>query len=225
MHSSDHSTSDRVFLIAFGVSLAIHLVLLITRIVSFPWLAQMKHRLPLEVVYETAQAKPEVEQFQAQLTRTKRDAAAAPAPSQIGDRMSIRIPDRPFLAGDRALAESMPARGAIVDLTDLVDASRGDPVLLSYFGAIREQIQSAANRQSWTLEDERGGLIYISFLLNDNGGIEGVVIVPERSVPSHSLQNASLGIVKSAAPFPPFPPSMKESSKTIVVPLEFTSGS
>ena len=114
-------------------------MLLVSRFVSFSWWPEIKKRLPIiEVIYEQTQAKPEAERFEVSLARAKRDALAAPAPSQIGDRMQIRIPDKPFLAADRGLAEAMPARGAIVDLTDLVDASRGDPVLLSYFGAIRE---------------------------------------------------------------------------------------
>lgn len=216
------SQSDRIFVIAFGASLAVHLVFLITRVVNLPWLIQVKDRLPIEVVYETAQSKPEVERFEATLARAKRDSLAAPSPSQIGERMQIRIPDRPFLAGERSLAEAMPARGAIVDLTDLVDASRGDPVLLSYFGSIREQIQATANRQSWAI-DESAGLIFISFLLSADGSVSSIAIVTERSASSQVLRDVSLSIVKASAPFLPFPPSMKEDSKTIVVPLEFSS--
>ena len=59
------SSSDRVFVIAFGASLALHLIFLITRVIPLPWLSQIKDRMPIEVVYETAQAKAEAERFEA----------------------------------------------------------------------------------------------------------------------------------------------------------------
>jgi protein TonB len=118
-----------------------------------------------------------------------------------------------------------PQRGAVIDLTNLVEASRGDPVLLSYFSAIREQIQQTANRQPWLTGEMTQGLVYVSFTLYASGSVERVVIVGERSVDSEMLRDAALRIVKAAAPFPPFPPSMTEGHKTVVVPLEFLLGS
>ncbi len=218
------SISDRVFLIAFGCSVAFHMVLLVSRVLSLSWFTRMRDRLPIEVIYDVAAGQPEAQLLQVQLTRAKRDAAAAPAPTQIGERMQIRIPERPLLAAEQMLAEALPAREAIVDLTDLVNASRGDPVLLSYFSAIREQIQTTANRHSREMTEEAGGLVYTSFVLSADGAIADLAIVSDRSIRSRLLQDVSLRIVKAAAPFPPFPPSMKELRKTVVVPLEFLQG-
>ncbi len=216
---------DRVFTIAFSLSLGIHLVMLIGQLLSLDWFLFLAPTGPLEVVYDYNIAEQEMRVLHDQLLRAKRDAISAPAPGHVAERMQIRIPDRPFLAGERPLAESMPARASLVDLTDLVDASRGDPVLLSYFSAIREQIQRTADQQMWMTVEETGGLVYISFVLKASGAVQEAVIVSDRSASSRSLQGIALRIVKEAAPFLPFPPSMEEPNKTIVVPLEFLSGS
>ena len=230
--------TDRVFTVAFGVSLGAHLVLLLCQLVSLNWLATPSRRTPMEVVYERETATRELEQLQEHLARATRDAAAIPSPT-LGDHPQIRIPDRPSLSEDRPLAavaggrpltddrslsDFVPGPPAIVDLTNLVDASRGDPVLLSYFSAIRDQIQQAANRSTWLSASMTEGLVYVSFTLNASGVIHKVSVVSERSVAAQPLQEAAVRIVKAAGPFPPFPPSMAEPNKTIVVPLEFLLG-
>ena len=113
-----------------------------------------------------------------------------------------------------------------MDLTNLVDAAQGDPVLLSYFSAIREQIQRAANQQTWMAgEPDAQGLVYVSFVLGAAGKVQAVSIVADRSIPSRQLQDIAMRIVKAASPFAPFPPSLAGASKTVVVPLEFLRGS
>ena len=214
-------TEDRVFAIAFGISLAAHLLFLLGQLLRLEWFAPRRDLGPIEVIYNYEMAREAAQDMRAQLSRAQRDAVGAPVPGSFGERMQIRIPDRPQLASNRDMETVMPTPGTIIDLTDLVDASRGDPVLLSYFGAIRERIQSAANQQQFALEGEQGGLIYVSFVLLSSGVIQDVSIVSERSVPARRLREISARIVRSAGPFPPFPPSMPEERKTIVVPLEF----
>ena len=218
------SSSDKVFTICFGISLGVHLLLIIGQLLHIDWLQFSKSRTPIEVVYEYHTAQQELQELQVQLARAKREAAASATPTDPGERTQIRIPDRPALTGDRTILESLPERSSVIDLTNLVDASRGDPVLLSYFSAIREQIQDAANRHAWLSGAAGEGLVYVSFVLASSGLIQGVAVVADRSAPSSLLREASLRIVKTAAPFPPFPPSITEPSKTIVVPLEFMLG-
>ena len=218
--------SDQLFLLAFGISVGAHLILLLSELFSLNWFAISKVRRPIEVVYNVEAVQDELRILQEQLARAKREAVSSPAPASLGERTQIRIPDRPALLGEQSLDELLPERGSIIDLTDLVDASRGDPVLLSYFGAIREQIQQTANRQPWLEGEPDGGLVYVSFLLLASGQVQDVTIVSDRSVPSGQLQEVAARIVTAAAPFPAFPPSMaSEPSKTIVVPLEFLLGS
>jgi len=212
---------DRVFAIAFSVSLAAHLLFLVGQLLQPQWFIVRRDLGPIEVVYNYEMAREAAQDMRAQLSRAQRDAVGAPAPGTFGERMQVRIPDRPQLAADRDMETIMPNPGAIIDLTDLVDAARGDPVLLSYFGAIRERIQYAANQQPWMLEGEQGGLVYVSFVLLSSGIVQDVTIVGDRSAPGQKLREIALRIVRSAGRFPLFPPSMPEERKTIVVPLEF----
>ena len=217
--------SDRVFIVSFSVSVALHLLLLCSQLLPMNWLNAPTTRAPLDIIYEYHKAQQELRHLQAQLSRATREAGAAPAAPGIAERPVIRIPDRPILADDHALSDVTPIRSSVVDLANLVDAARGDPILLSYFSAIREQIQQAANRRTWLTGQTAQGLVYVSFLLTSSGTVRGVEVLADRSVPSQALQDTALRIVNSAAPFPPFPPSMTELSKTVVVPLEFLLGS
>ena len=222
---SEWSLSDRIFTICFGVSLGLHLLLLIGQLLQIDWLNPIKARSPLEVIYEYQTARDELQQLQEQVAKAKRETVAPPSIANLGERPQIRIPDRPVLTASQTLAEVLPGRPSVVDLTNLVDAARGDPVLLSYFSAIREQIQRTANHRPWLSGESADGLVYVSFLLSANGAIDRLAVVLDRSAPSSALRDIAVTIVKTAAPFPPFPPSMTESQKTIVVPLEFLYGS
>ncbi len=231
--------SDRAFTVAFGVSLGLHLVLLLGQLASLNWLKMSGSRTPIEVIYERETTTQELERLQERLARATSESAAVPSTPTVGEHAQVRIPDRPLLSDDRlltvteagrpltddgSLSELVPGSPAIVDLANLVDASRGNPVLLSYFSAIRDQIQQTANRTTWLNGASTEGLVYISFTLSASGAIRQVAVVSERSVAAQPLQEAAIRIVKAAAPFPPFPPSMAEPNKTIVVPLEFLLG-
>ena len=210
---------------AFSVSLGVHMCLLIAQLPQVGWLQMRKERPQLEVIYEYELAKEELRQLEKRLAQEKRQALAAPAPTEGSGGQHIRIPERSFLTPQQALPDLLPRRSAIVDLTDLVEASQGSPVLLSYFSAIREQIQEAANRRTWMTGEGQGGIVYVSFVLTREGQVYSASIVEDRSAPSRTLQSISLRIVQSAMPFPPFPPSLQERHKTIIVPLEFLLGS
>ena len=232
--------SDRAFSIAFAVSLGLHLVLLLGQLLSLHWLNLSSSRTPIEVIYEHEAASRELERLQEHLARATQETIAVPSPPTVSEHAQVRIPDRPSLSDDRSLAAVATGRPltddralsefvaatppSVVDLTNLVDASRGNPVLLSYFSAIRDQIQQAANRTTWLSGASSEGLVYISFTLSASGAIQKVTVVSERSVAAQPLQEAAIRIVRAAAPFPPFPPSMAEPNKTVVVPLEFLLG-
>ena len=213
--------SDRALVISFGVSLGLHLVLLLGQMLPLAWLKLQRPRSPIEVVYEHHVAEEELRHLEEEFSKTAQERTGSPAPANLTEPLQIRIPDRPSLAADHSMPDISLGHSPVIDLTNLVDAARGDPVLLSYFSAIREQIQHTANRRTWLVGEIGQGLIYVSFTLTSTGSVKGIDVVPERSADSATLQDVALRIVKSAAPFPPFPPSMTDPSKTIVVPLEF----
>ncbi|PIQ84532.1 MAG: hypothetical protein COV75_01810 [Candidatus Omnitrophica bacterium CG11_big_fil_rev_8_21_14_0_20_63_9] len=223
---SASTMNDRVFAISFGASLGLHLILLLGQILSLPWWDTPRPMRPIEVVYEYEIVQQELKELQERHSKAARDLTTAPASAPgLSERTQIRIPDRPSLTVEQTVADLALNRSSVIDLTNLVDASRGDPVLLSYFGAIREQIQQAANHRPWLTGETAQGLVYVSFILSSSGAVQGISIVADRSVSSDQLRDVAVKIVKTAAPFLPFPPSMTDPQKTIVVPLEFLLGS
>jgi len=213
--------SDRVFLWSFAVSLGLHLTLLARPLLVWKARSPSAPQTPFEVIYEQEALRQQLEQLQEQLARATREATAPGARRELMGAGQIRVPERPSLTSEETPLPIGLRGGAVVDLTNVVEASRGDPVLLSYFSAIREQIQRTANRGTWLAGESVQGLVYVTFMLGSSGAVGGAGIVPERSVASERLREIALRIVTTAAAFPPFPPSLPESSQTVVVPLEF----
>ena len=232
---------DRPLLIAFVISLACHTSLLGFQLIHVnQQIRQQDRKKPaqdrsklLNVVYEVHAAEQEVLRLQRQLAKMEAGQGSLPGIANPGPQ--IRIPDRGVLNLPASIPEPSINRSSVVDLTNLVEAAQGDPVLLSYFSAIRERIQSTANKQTWMAgpqdpEQSRGtsrneGLVYISFVLSATGQVQSPQILADRSESSRFLQDIALKIIRGSNPFPPFPPSLKESSRTVVVPLEFLLGS
>jgi len=247
------SPIPRPFFLALAVSLGLHLVVLGVQLAKLDWNWPQSAPKDLHVLYDYQAAKQELLSLQQQLSDLGSRAGVVPAASAPGPQ--IRIPQRASLGlpgpapaptqigppdrepsgleaeggtgeGGAARTGSGTSRSPVVDLTNLVEAAQGNPVLLSYFSVIREQIQHAANQQTWqTGEQAAHGVVYLSFVLSQNGQVGVISVLGDRSASSKQLHDISKTIIKSASPFPPFPPSIGESAKTIVVPLEFLTGS
>ncbi len=134
------------------------------------------------------------------------------------------------LVGGRAMSAGAYQglwEGAI-DLTNITLAAQGNPVLLSYFGAIRAQIQQTANQGLWVAQSTRtGGVVYVGVVIAHTGAIQSLSVITDRSSSASDLQTAALDIVQSSGPFPPLPPSTAATSNVMVVtvPIEFVIGS
>ncbi|HEX9780272.1 MAG TPA: energy transducer TonB [bacterium] len=216
----------RAYEVAFCVSLALHaLVLAAATAAPLRFLAESRAMRAIEVVYEHPPSDGGAERLEQELARAKPAEISAPIPAADVGGVQVRIPDRPSLVPE-APPEDLPSAGrAVIDLTNLIEAAQGNPVLLSYFGAIREQIQRSANAREWLTGEEQEGLVCVSFVLRSDGSLKDRVIVASRSVDSAALRDIAMRIVEAAGPFPAFPPSMEGESRTIVVPLEFLTGS
>lgn len=208
---------------AFGISLACHAFLLGMRVLHLRVVGREQERRVLEVIYEAETAQQAIRQLHTQL------AALSEGPDSVSSiaasAPAVRIPERPVISLPPAAPESGVSRPAVVDLTNLVEAAQGNPMLLSYFGAIREQIQRTANREAWATGKMTQGLVYVSFVVNRTGHVRSVEILTDRSAMSQELRDIAMRIIKAASPFPQFPPSIPDAAKTVVVPLEFLLGS
>ncbi len=233
--------SDRILTASFAASLSIHFVVLISQWGSLPWAGKVRNRAPIEVIYSAQPAEKQQLQLETQVMRARRDTTMAPLTASLGERTQIRIPDRPLLGSDAtALTQSGAGGGSVgggastglpdierspvVDLANLLETAGSNPVMLSYFSVIRDQIQHTANTRDWAAGTPAEGIIYVRFVLVSNGAVRAAGVVGDKSAASGALRTVAMQIVQTAAPFPPFPPSLQDSSKDVVVPLEFMLG-
>ncbi len=209
--------------VAFAISLALHAIAVGGS--AFSWTVGRPRRSPpaLEVVYERAAVESELQELQRALAQAKREALGTSMGATLSAGMQIRVPEF-SLPPTEGLNALMAGAASVVDLAHLSAAAQGDPIRLSYFSAIRDQIRDAANRRMWMTPKPSEGLVRVTFILSSNGRIERMGVVGESSTPSDALQTLALKIVSTAAPFPPFPPSMSEPRQAIMVPLEFRLG-
>lgn len=109
-----------------------------------------------------------------------------------------------------------------VDLTDVTAAAQGDPVRLTYFSVIREQVQQTADEQAVNMQDPGGGgTVYVTFVLDSSGQARSFGLMQNRTTAPPALCDIAMRLVNAASPFPAFPPSFKESNLTIWIPIEF----
>ncbi|MBI4354014.1 MAG: TonB family protein [Candidatus Omnitrophica bacterium] len=221
---------------ALGLSILCHLVVIGLQAMVMKTASHASIRQTMDVVYERAS----VEATPRQVPLSDLAARAASLPQVTMSTHHIQVGGGSLGGGlDGLPAAAEPAASAVfgiggppsllptsvVDLSNLAEASQGDPVLLSYFSAIREQIQRTANQRTWTSSDESEGVITVTFVLNSVGHATSPQVVLERSVSSSALQDMAVRIIDASSPFPPLPPSLQDSAKTIVVPLEFLKSS
>ena len=239
---------NRPFTIALGISLAGHAVVVGAQVLSIGWTGLSAPVQP-RVIYDahTDRAAEEkakqLYRIHAQLAQLG-SSAAMPAgqavmgsPGQAGRGAGGSAAWGQFLAQltegrgiSRSTAgavadETSPWVGA-VDLTNLASAASGNPVLMSYFGAIREQIQRTADQQGWLSRDQLDqGVIYVGFVIARTGRITQTAVLKDRPSFSPSLGDAAVKIVRSSSPFPEFPPSSEGPSMAFIIPIEFVLSS
>jgi outer membrane biosynthesis protein TonB len=84
-----------------------------------------------------------------------------------------------------------------------------NPAYMNYYRLIREKIRSNAYHN---YNSDRKGEILIGFLVNKDGSLSYVSLIPE-SVSNKTLREIALKSVKESAPFPAFPPELKKYSQ------------
>ena len=244
--SSRLEPGERLFLAAIACSLIGHLVIVGLQLIRLKgYKRPVKLERAMDLVYEHDAPSREARALHEPLAYASRRSDATPSASAAA--LQVRLPERVSVGGSAVLGGlgsqgpsaplamgsgrsaslpdiASPSRAAVVDLTNIVEAAQGDPVLLSYFSAIRERIQQAANHRAWFSGESAEGLVYVAFVMSSVGQVQSVSIVADRSAASRALQDIAVNIIKAASPFPPFPPSFNMPSKTIVVPLEFLLG-
>ena len=236
--------SDRLLAITMGVSLAGHVAAIAVFLLTSGWKGWGRTAGPVKIVYESegpADQVPwthEVARIQVGLRQAPPPTAALPEqslgqgynPGPLGPDISqLSVESEAgsgglVMWGEAGSAEGDPGSSwsSAIDLNDLTGMFQSNPVLYSYFSSIRERIQAAANQHAWQpMNPSASGIVYVGFVLSRDGSVESTDVVQDRSTASPALRDVALRIVAASGPFLPFPPSFPESSKAIVVPIEF----
>ncbi len=246
------SRMERLFHLTLAISVAGHVVVLGAQLLTtggFSRFGRAAH--PLKLIYEYEAAKGNLSWAQQELRRAQARVHEAPDPSSqpfqgagadgqplegwlqgaVASRLSNLIAQIKIGGSD---AQGLPSAASsltgawstAIDLTNVTEAAQGNPVLLTYFSAIREHIQRTANTRPWLPQGtSTEGTVYVGFIVDRSGHIQSVSVIAERSVRSPLLRDVALRIIKASDPFLPFPPSFPGETKTIMVPIEFVLGS
>jgi TonB family protein len=246
------NATDVLLVKAIGLSLAGHLVVLGATAAQTVWLLRRpKPAVPLRLIHDGPAKHDEQDRAAQRLEEAKTRTIEAPALNQDAGAepgeaeglqdgspmMSISAAELRATAaaslgelssgGLAAVSVADGSWSSAADLTNVAAAAQGNPVLLSYFSAIRSQIQQAANRRPWLTEGAKSeGTVSIGFVIGVAGDIQKATVIAERSAAFPELQSAALQIVEASAPFPPLPPSVRSASPTlaVIVPIQFVTG-
>ena len=230
---------ERLFYLTLAVSLAGHVVVLGAQLMTTGWRRFSSVPRPLKLIYEYEAVKEELSWARQELRRAQARVREAPDPSShpfqgagadgqplegwlqgaVASRLSnliaqIKVGDNEAQGLPPSAASLTGAWSTAIDLTNVTEAAQGNPVLLTYFSAIRERIQRTANEHAWLPQGtSTEGTVYVGFVVNRAGHIQSATIVTERSIRSPLLRDVALKILQASEPFLPFPPSFPARPK------------
>ena len=88
---------------------------------------------------------------------------------------------------------------------------------INYYRLINEQLRQAVIKPQWFEEGE----ITLTFVVNADGSLSSVTVLPERSSQNDDLRQTAMQIVRNASPFPPFPQELRKIELTFNVVICF----
>ncbi|MDP8265073.1 MAG: TonB C-terminal domain-containing protein [Candidatus Aceula lacicola] len=94
-----------------------------------------------------------------------------------------------------------------------------NPLYTKYYQDIRSRIREKAYQN---YEQFDAGEVYVTFIIEDDGGLKDIKIIEERTNANQYLRRISIRSVEQASPFPPFPEGLKypELSFNVVISFE-----
>jgi hypothetical protein len=88
-----------------------------------------------------------------------------------------------------------------VSIMPITSEKINNPVYAAYNEMVRDRIKQKVYENYDRIE---GGSVYLTFLLNDKGVLEGSQVILQKTNASQHLQELSLRSLREAGPFPPF---------------------
>ncbi len=224
--------SDRVFQIAFIISLIAHGVILVQNSnLNFPVLRQNKKQ-DLELKY--VKAPPEEKKVIENQPLKKEPPLKLPLKITVDNRIPPPFIDKESIfkeknkkiaSGNQNLIKPALIKPDIIAIKrkitlPAIDIDKlNNPSYISYYQIIREKIKRAAY-QNYTGSDV--GEVAISFIVSNEGYLKEIRLIEEKSCPSAYLREVALKSIRDASAFPKFPKELdfQQLSFNLVITFE-----
>lgn len=156
----------------------------------------------------------------------ERIAAVKKIPTPFRDNTEIAKGSEASLASEISLRKPnlaalnvMPMKRTIT-LPPIDMDKINNPSYVSYYQIVREKIKRAAYVYQNNLHSEIGE-VYISFIISNDGRLQQVRTIEEKSSPILYLRDIALKSVKEASPFPDFPKDLDYPSLSFNIIISF----
>ena len=222
--------SDRIFQIAFLVSLVAHAAILFQN-PNLSLFSPDKKDQKLEVSYikdtSRKEESPVDNALKEELTQKNepRMALRRVTPPPFIDKEKI------FKKGTEIISQKSSFEKPVLVKPDIISIKKkitlppldvnniNNPSYITYYQIVRERIKRAAYRNYGRTET---GEVYLSFIISSDGSLKEVRLVQEKSSMNPYLREIALRSIKDASSFPSFPKELDypELSFNIVISFE-----
>ena len=231
VHENNQSKSqcfmeDKIFKYALAISLIIHIVIL-ARMSYSNIHFQTNPINSIEVVYPkmaiqnkvVSREKQRMHDMKVNLEKTTQEL------TEQKSNLSSFMKDMTKLADDLIhgstkpkIAKSDKAKRK-VSVPEIEPKKIKNPLYTKYYQDIRSRIRERAYQN---YEQFDAGEVYVTFIIQGDGGLKDIKIIEERTNANQYLRRISIRSVQQASPFPSFPKELKypELSFNVVISFE-----
>lgn len=221
--------SDKIFQITLAISAIVHAAILLQNpnLNIFP---QNKKEQNLEVSYmkNTREPKdsskmpsPKRELFLKSPPKINIEKISPPPfidKENIFKRNSEAVLLKPAFTKPESIRPDIIAVKKKITLPPVQMDKMNNPSYISYYQIVREKIRRAAYQNYIRTET---GEVYLSFIISNDGGLQEMQFIQEKSSFSPYLKETALCSIKDASPFPAFPKELDYPQLSFNVVISF----
>jgi TonB family protein len=221
----------KLFQIALGVSVAIHVVILAQNSNLSLWSNLKKTEDKLEVSYVKEEKKPAIQEksppklkiepfldLSSKVNSQKRNPPPYVDKNEVFSKVMNRGERKFDFTRPTLMKPDVIAVKKKVTLPPLDMNKIDNPSYISYYQIVREKIRRSAYSN---YQHNETGEVYLSFVILSDGSLKDVRISEANSSVSEYLRKIALGSVKEASPFPHFPKELDYPQLSFNVVISF----
>ncbi len=224
-------SSDRIFQIAFIISLAAHGVVLFQNL-NLSILPKVKKEQKIEISYIKEPSKTEkdvclrraIPRKESFLKISAKITPEFKVPPPFTDKENIFKKTIPAVSQDSIFIKPVFIKPDIIAIKKKISLPPIDlekinnPAYISYYQIVREKIKRAAY-QNYNRNET--GSAYISFVISNIGELKNIQLIEEKSSSNQYLKDVALKSISDAAAFPSFPEELDYAQLSFNVIISF----